>query len=67
MVYEHFPGCFILEDPSLGFLDFFKAIVVVVVAHSDILRSMVLVLGVGKLLAMTKNTRGLHLIVIGKA
>jgi hypothetical protein len=42
MVYEHLLGCFILEDPSSWFLKLFL-VVVVVVAHGDILRSMALV------------------------
>jgi hypothetical protein len=63
MVYEHFLGCFIPNDPSLRFLELFQ---IVVVVHGDIPRSMTLVLGVNKLLAMTKDTRGFHPITIGE-
>jgi hypothetical protein len=42
MVYEHLSRCFILEDPSLGFLELFQAIVVI--ARGDIPRSMALML-----------------------
>jgi len=63
MVYEHLLKCFILEDPSLGFLKLFQATTVVV--HGDILRSVALVLRASRLLAMAKNTRGLHPIAVG--
>jgi hypothetical protein len=43
MVYEHFLKCFILKNPSLGFLKLFH--VVVAAAHGDILRLVALVLG----------------------
>jgi len=59
-----FLGCFILKDPSLGFLELFQVIVIVV--HQDIPRSMALVLRVNKLLAMAKNIDGLCLIVVNK-
>jgi hypothetical protein len=42
MVYEHLSKCFILEDPSLGFLELFQTIVVI--AHGDIPRSVALML-----------------------
>jgi hypothetical protein len=64
MVYEHLSNYFILKDPSLGFSEFFQA--TIVVACGDILRSMALMLGVGKLLAMARDSRGLHPIVKGK-
>jgi hypothetical protein len=63
MVYEHFLGCFIPNDPSLRFLELFQ---IVVVVHGDIPRSMTLVLGVNKLLAMTKDMNGLCFITICK-
>jgi hypothetical protein len=63
MVYEHLLRCFILEDPSLRFLKLFQD--AATVAHGDIPRSVALVLGVSKLLAMEKNTYGLCPIVIG--
>jgi hypothetical protein len=46
MVYEHLLGCFILEGPSSRFSKLFE---VVIVAHGDIPRSMILVLGVSKI------------------
>jgi hypothetical protein len=64
MVYEHLSNYFILENPSLGFSELFQA--TVVVAHGDILKSMALMLGVNKLLAMARDSKGLHLIAIGK-
>jgi hypothetical protein len=51
MVYEHFLGCFILEDPSLGFSKLFQA----VITRGDIPRLVPLVLEVGRLLAMAKG------------
>ncbi len=63
MVYEHLERCFILEDPSLGFSKLFQ---IVVVACGVIFKSVALMLGVNKLLAMAKNISGLHLITIGK-
>jgi hypothetical protein len=63
MVYEHLSGCFILEDPSLGFLKLFQ---VVFVARGAIFKSMALLLGVNKLLAMAKDIGGLHPIAIAK-
>jgi len=62
MVYEHLLGCFIPKDPSSRFSKLFQ----VVVALGDIHRSMALVLGVSRLLAMEKNTKGLCLITIGE-
>ncbi len=64
MVYEHFWGCFIPEDPSSRFLKLNQSDVVVV--HGDILRSMTLVLGVNRLLVMAKDTSGICPIAIGK-
>jgi hypothetical protein len=64
MVYEHLSKCFILEDPSLGFLKLFQ--VDVIVAHGVILKLMALVHGARRLLAMAKDTGGLHPIAIGK-
>ncbi len=61
---EHLLGYFIPQDPSLGFLELFQAVLVVV--HGDIPRLMALVLGANKLLAMIKNIGGFHPIVIGK-
>ncbi len=65
MVYEHLSGCFIPKDPSSRFLEFFQVVVVVVV-REDILKSITLVLGANKLLAMVKDIGGLHPIVVGK-
>jgi hypothetical protein len=64
MVYEHLLGCFIPEDPSLGFWELFQAIVVV--SHGDIFKSMALMLRVNRLLAMAKDIGGLHPIAIGE-
>jgi hypothetical protein len=61
MVYEHLSRCFIPKDPSTGFLKLFQAIVVV--THGDVPRSVALVLGVSRLLAMIKDAGGLRLIV----
>jgi hypothetical protein len=55
MVYEHFLGCFMLEDPSSRFSKLFQ--IVVIVAHGDIPRSLALVLGVNILLAMAKDIK----------
>jgi len=63
MVYEHLLGCFILEDPSSGFSKLFQ--VVIVVAHGDIPRSVALMLGANRLLAMAKDFKGLRFIVVG--
>jgi hypothetical protein len=63
MVYQHLLKCFIPEDPSLGFSKLFQ---VVTIACGDIFKSMALVLGANRLLVMVKDTRGFHLIVIGK-
>ncbi len=62
MVYEHLLGCFIPKDPSLGFLKLFQ----VVIARGDILRSVTLMLGVNILLAMGKNTKSFHPIIVGE-
>jgi hypothetical protein len=64
MIYEHFLRCFILEDPSLGFSKLFQ--VATIVAHGVIFKSMALVLGVKRLLAMAKDTGGLRPIAICK-
>jgi hypothetical protein len=64
MVYEHLSGCFILEDPSSGFSKLFQ--IVAIIVHEDILKSVALVLGVSRLLAMAKDTNGLCLITVGK-
>jgi hypothetical protein len=63
MVYEHLSKCFILEDPSLGFLKLFQD--AAIVACGDIPRSVALVLGASRLLAMAKNTSGFRPIIIG--
>jgi hypothetical protein len=58
VVYEHLLGCFIPEDPSLGFSELFQ--IAIVVACGVILRSTVLVLGASKLLVMAKDTNGFY-------
>jgi len=63
MVYEHFLGCFILEDPSSEFSKLFQ---VVIIAHGDIPRLVALVLGVTKLLAIAKDTGSFRPIAIGE-
>jgi hypothetical protein len=63
MVYEHFSIWFILEDPSSKKLELFQA--TAIVTYVDIPRSVALVLGANRLLAMTKDTGGLHLITVG--
>jgi hypothetical protein len=64
MVYEHFSKCFIVKDPSSGLLKLFQIIIVI---HCwDILRSVALMLGVSKLLAMAKDTGGLRPIAMGE-
>jgi hypothetical protein len=60
MVYEHFLGCFIPEDPSSRFSELF------LVALGDILKSMALVLGVNKLLALAKDIGGFRPIIVGE-
>ncbi len=64
MVYKHLLGCFIPKDPSFRFLELFQA--TTIVACGDIIKSMALVLKVGKLLAMVKDIKSLCPIVIGK-
>jgi hypothetical protein len=64
MVYEHFLGCFILEDPSSRFSKLIQ--VVVIVVWGDILRSVALVLGANKLLAMAKDIDNLHPVVVSE-
>jgi len=65
MVYEHLSGCFILENSFSRFSELFQ--VVVIVACGDILKSMALVLGVNRLLAMAKDIGGFCFIAIGEA
>jgi hypothetical protein len=62
MVYEHISGCFILKNPSLGFLELFQ----VTVAYGDIPWLVALVLEVNILLAMAKDIGGFRPIVIKK-
>ncbi len=64
MVYEHLSGCFIPEDPSLGFLELIQ--VATIVARGDIHRLVALVLWINILMAMAKDTSGLRLVVVGK-
>jgi hypothetical protein len=64
MIYEHLLGCSILKDPFFGFLELFQ--VIVIVARGDIPRSVASMLGVNRLLAMSKNTKGLCPITIGE-
>jgi len=61
MVYEHIFWCFILEDPSLGFLELFQA--TIVVACGYIPKLVALVMGVNRLLAMEKNFKGFILLL----
>jgi hypothetical protein len=56
MVSEHLLGCFMLKDSSSRFLELFK--VVVVVVDGDIPRSVALVLGASRLLAMANDING---------
>ncbi len=63
MEYEHLSRSFILEDPSLRVLKLFQAIAIV--ARTNFLRSMALMLRANILLAMEKNTGGFHPIVVG--
>jgi hypothetical protein len=63
MVCEHLLGCFILKDPSSGFLELFQVIVVVC---GDIPKLVAIVLGSNKLLVMAKDTSGLCFIVVSK-
>ncbi len=64
MVYEHLSKCFIPEEPSSEFLKLFQA--VVAITRGDILRSVALMMGVNRLLAMAKDTNFLHPIVVSK-
>jgi hypothetical protein len=64
MVYEHLSRCFILEDPSSGFSKLFQ--VVVAIIREDIPRSVALMLGAKKLLAMAKDTGGFRPIVVNE-
>jgi hypothetical protein len=63
MVYEHLLECFIPKDSSSRFSELFQ---VVVVAHGDIPRSVALMLGVNKLLATAKDSRGFRPITVNK-
>jgi hypothetical protein len=62
MVYEHLLGCFILEDPYSRFSKLFQDAIIVVCG--DIPRLVAIVLGVNKLLAMSKDVGGFRLIVV---
>jgi hypothetical protein len=62
MVYEHHSSSFILEDASLKFSKLFQTIAIV--TCGDILRSVALMLGVSKLLAMVKDTECLCPIIV---
>ncbi len=64
LTYEHLSGCFILEDPSLGFSELFQ--VAAIAIRGDILRLMALVLGASRLLAIAKDISGLCHIAIGE-
>jgi hypothetical protein len=66
MVYEHFSKCFIPKDPYSWFSKLFK--VTIVVTCGDIPRLVALMLGVqvSRLMAMAKDTSGLHPIAMGK-
>jgi hypothetical protein len=64
MVYEHFLGCFIPENPSLGFLELFQ--VTTIVIHVYIPRLVALVLGANRLMAMAKDNGNLHPITMGE-
>ncbi len=59
-----FLRCFILKDPSLGFLELLQSIVIVF--HGDILKLMALMLKVSKLLIMAKDIGGLCPIVVNE-
>jgi hypothetical protein len=62
MVYEHLSRCFIPKDPFSGFSKLFQ--VVTIVVHGDIPKSVALVLGAIRLLAMVKDISGFCLIVV---
>jgi hypothetical protein len=64
MVYEHLLRCFIPKDASSCFSKLFQ--VATIVIHGDIPRSMALMLGANRLLAMAKDTNGFHLIAMGE-
>jgi len=64
MVYEHFSKCFIPKDPSSKFSELFQAFVTI--TCEDIFRSMALVLGASRLLAMAKDIGGLRPIIISE-
>jgi hypothetical protein len=59
-----FKRCFILEDPCSRFSNLFQA--VATIACEDILRSMVLMLGISRLRTMAKDTSGFCYIVVRK-
>ncbi len=52
------------RDPSSRFSELFHA--TIVIARGDIPRSMALMLGVNKLLAMIMDIGGLHFIIVSK-
>jgi len=58
MVYEHLSRCFIPKDPYSRFLELFQ--VTTIVTCGDIPRSVALVLGVSRLLAMVKDISDLR-------
>jgi hypothetical protein len=64
IVYEHFLGCFILEDPSSKFLELI--LVITTIARGGIFRLVALMLGAGKLLVMAKDVKGLRPIAASK-
>jgi len=64
MVNEHLLRCSIPKDKSSNFSKLLQAIGIN--ARGDILRSMALMLGANRLLAMAKNIASLHLNVVGK-
>jgi hypothetical protein len=65
MDYEHLSSCFILEDASSRFFKLFQT--AVTIFHGDILKLVALMLRASKLLAMVKDTKSFHLIVVGGA
>jgi hypothetical protein len=64
MVYEYFSKCLKLEDPFLEISKLFQ--IVSTVAHGDIPRSVVLLLGVNRLVALVKDTKCFCSIAIGE-
>jgi len=63
VVYEHLLQCFIPKDPSSRFLTLFQ---VVIIVSGDIPKSVALMLGTIKLLAMANDTNGPRLTTVGK-